>query len=322
MRSLSFHTAPARPAAVHRAAAVAATALLAGLLLASARAGAQYPVSGGRTLASTGAVRILNLYGSIRIIGWARDSVEVTGSVSLGERFYFGGSASGVKAGVESDEQRMERGAHLVVRVPAGARVAVKTASAEVEVRDVRGAVDVNTVGGNVRVSGSFAELQVETISGAITMEGSAEFARLRTASGAITTRGSFQDATLSSVSGRIAAERARIAHGLLETVAGDILYDGSVPGAGSLDFDSHGGTIEMRLPAQTAADFDISADASGLLFDPVFAAALGPAKRAGQAKRLEASFSTGAGAIPARITIRSFKGKVILRAVRSATAK
>jgi hypothetical protein len=265
-------------------------------------------VNEARAVDPTVSIRIFNLYGSIRVIGWDVDSLHVTGPLSLGERFFVGGGRQGMKLGVESAEERTVRGAHLVVHVPRRARVWVKTASAEIDVSGVTGGLDLYSVGARIRVSGDPRELNAEAMDGDIEIAGSPAWLRAKTASGAITVKGTADDAGLSTVSGAIAVTGGRITRGRFESVTGDVRFDGDFDRGGSFTFDTHSGAVTLALPPTVAADFDLTSIAG------VVANALSPAQPvAGRGMRgNELHFATDPGG--ARVTVRTFKGTITLR--------
>ena len=90
----------------------------------SCRLLAQEQVSRSYALSPEGSVRITNLTdsGSIRVIGWDKDSVVVAGTIARGSRFFAGGGYQGVKMFVDVDKAGFTKVAgtsDLVVRVPA-----------------------------------------------------------------------------------------------------------------------------------------------------------------------------------------------------------
>src|SRR5207249_2215595 len=82
------------------------------------------------------AVRIMNPYGQIRVIGWDVDSLAVAGRLDAqAGRFYSAGDARVRKLGVEVPVEQRDAGkAQLEVRVPRRAAVWVKTATADIAV--------------------------------------------------------------------------------------------------------------------------------------------------------------------------------------------
>ena len=302
--------------------ALAALALLATLgarlpAQQGARPGAQQ-VERGHALDSAGSVRIYNLAGSVRVIGWRRDSVSIAGSVGAGERLMSGGGRAGVKVVVEPAEglaatgatagaTAAARGAELVVRVPRGARVWVKGGSTEVRVTGVTGGLDLNAVDGPIRVVGSPRELSAETMNGTVSVDGAPAWMRAKTATGAITLRGSGGDVRLSSVSGAVTVSGGRFDQLAIETVTGKVRMGGAVAPAGALTVDTHAGDVELRLPRAFAGDIHAASVTSQI--ENRLTAARPVAGRGAKGSELH---SAGSGGGP-RVTVRSFKGRVEL---------
>ena len=150
-------------------------------------------------------MRVGGTYGALRVLGWDKDSIAITGVVPRGTRVDGGfgaGVARGAKFWIEPPAGAPAGDARLELRVPVGARVWVKTGSADVEVRDVRGGLDLNVIGGSVRVTGDPRELAIESMDGNVTIDGAPAWLRVKTATGSIELRGGAGDAALATVSG------------------------------------------------------------------------------------------------------------------------
>ena len=98
--------------------------------------------------------------------------------------------------------------------------------------------------------------------------------------------------------------ERVRIS-----SVTGPVTFNGDVVRGGSLDVDTHSGTVDLRFPSKFSADIDI-ATMSGRI-DNAFNKRSPIAGREGRGQEL--AFMAGNGG--ARIYVRSFKGNVKLSA-------
>src|SRR5262245_58538338 len=184
----------------HRASRIA---LLFLLLLQGGPAAAQGDIAARRAARPDVALRIYCPSGTLRVTGWTKDSVAVSGYMdpSLG-RFFIGGTSDGMKLGIETQETDASGTAIMDVSVPKGARVWIKTANADVEVNAVTGTVDVFTVSGHTRVAGSPSVVTAESLDGNIELAVESPNARARTGSGTIVFRGVISEATASSVSG------------------------------------------------------------------------------------------------------------------------
>ena len=270
-------------------------------------AGAQAPVE-RRVLAERDvSLRIFNLAGSVRLIGWDRDSVVVTGTLGKGARLSMGGTPSAMKLGLEgADDPELAPPAVLEVRVPRTARVWVKTSTAPVTVEGVRGGLDLYTVSGAIAVGGDPRELRAESMDGDVTVTGAPAWARLETATGAVTLRGGGADVGLTSVSGALVLTGGTVERARLETVTGAVTFGSAMVRGGSYDVETHGGRVELAVPAALGVELEAST-LHGTIDGPV----VGRDTRRGNDGR---KFSLVTGDAGARITIRTFKGPIVLR--------
>ena len=281
-----------------------------GILAAAPYAASQQVVESRRAVTATASVRISGTFAELRIRGWNKDSVVITGTVPNDAHFAggflapAGGPSPGAKFFVESPTG-VPAGT-LEIRVPAGARVWAKAGSATIDAEGVTGGLDLNVIGGSVHVTGSPRELTVEAMDGAITVEGAAPWARLKTASGDITLGAGSEDAAVTTVSGdiRVAGRYERLR---LSSVTGPVAFNGDIVRGGSLDVDTHSGTIDLRFPPKLSADVDI-ATISGRIENAFNKRSPIPGR---EGRGEELGFTAGTGG--ARIYVRSFKGTVKL---------
>ena len=174
------------------------------MLLLSSPVLAQKKVDRTQPLGMEGALRIVNMVGSVVVHGWNKDTVVVRGTLGAGDTFFMGGGYTGVKMFVESVNERDPKPTRLEIWVPARVRLWIKTATASVDVNDVAGGLDLYVVSGTIDVTGNPRELNAEAIDGDIHITGSPSWVRAKSASGAITFQGASPDAAFSTVSGPI----------------------------------------------------------------------------------------------------------------------
>ena len=290
-----------------RTSLVAATLALA-LVVAPAPASAQAPVIRAQGVNPDVGVNVWIPAGSIRIVGWDRDSLVVEGTVGKGDRLFFGGGRAGVKLGMDEPTPGVApKPVRLVLRVPRGAKVNVRTASASMEISDVSGWF--NTVSGDIRVSGTVADIQAEAIDGSIYLTATTPRARARTGSGTVSIGGRVDDLVASTVSGPLTVTATGLQRARLESVTGAISIAAGIDRASSVDVDNHSGSVELRVPATVAADFDLTSVAGAItnLFD----SHVPSAGRQGRGQQL--SFATDPKG--AQVIVRTFKGPITLRA-------
>src|ERR1051325_4638621 len=204
--------------------------------------------------AGDGSVRIVNPSGRIRVIGWDVDSLAVSGHGP--GRLAAAGTASVRKLLVTGG------GAELEVRVPRGARVWAKSASADIDVVGVDGALDLNSVAGAIHVVGTPADGTAETMGGPVELAGGSGRARVKTVSGDILLRGASVDLGASTLSGTIVVRAAGwqrggtgVQRGHFESVTGDVRFDGELGRGGIVELESQSGTpLRGRGPRHARA--------------------------------------------------------------------
>lgn len=261
----------------------------------------------GWPLDRDGMVKMFLHSGRIRVIGWDRDSISVTGTISRGVVPYGGGNRRGVKFGIEGNTP--ESWGDLTVRVPAGAIVWVRGAATDITVSGLTGGVDVGCVTGQVRITGDPRALTAEAMDGALEIIGSPGMLRAKTASGSLLWVGHADDATLGSVSGRIEASRGPLGRVRIETISGDITLDAALNPDADVVIESHSGSVSLRVPSGVPAR--LSVDAASVSGAPGRAPPAAPPGKRAPPRAIElngASATTGAA-----ITVRSFKGAVTL---------
>jgi DUF4097 and DUF4098 domain-containing protein YvlB len=259
-----------------------------------------------RAVASDVALKIWIPAGSVRIVGWDHDSLVVEGTVPPGENFFFGGSNTGIKMGIEDPPpNRVSAPAALVIHAPRRSRLSVKTASGDIVGQDVSGWF--NTVGGRIQLTGGSREVQAETLDGAVDLDVTASWVRARTGSGRLTVAGTVNDLTASTVSGNLSVTSGGLERARLESISGPIAFSGAPARAGVIEFDNHSGAIEIRLAADVRADLELTTVAGSITNR--FNTRKPIAGRQGRGQDL--AFATDVNG--ARITARTFKGHILL---------
>ena len=287
-----------------------AVALLSASPFASARA--QQKVLLGHGTTPTVSVRLFAAVGDIRVVGWDRDSVELSGLVPTGARVEMHSGAplervAGMKMYVEAPAEQTGREGKLTLRVPRGARVWLKTGSADMDVTGVTGGLDLNVVGGSITVHGSPKEVRAESMDGTVTIDGSPEWLRAKTATGDITMRGGM-DVGASTISGTIRTSGGEVERARLESTTGTISFASGLARNASVELETHSGPIDILLLPR--ADVDIDAATITGAIDNQWTRARPVAGREARGMTLQASSGMGG----ARIAARSFKGTVQLK--------
>jgi hypothetical protein len=271
-------------------------------------AGAQQKVDVRRAVTRDVSVRLNGAFSSLKVTGWQKDSLVMTGVLPKESRFEpalgsSGAPAPGLKFYIEGAANAPISGS-LELFVPAGARVWAKSGSAAIDVTGITGGLDLNIVGGSISVTGNPRELNIESMDGSVTVNGAPTWMRAKTATGDVTIRGSCTDLGLTTVSGTISIRDGSFERTRVESVTGNVTFGAGVARAGTLLIDTHSGTIDLLLGK---ASLDVEATTiTGGITNSVSGRRPTPG-RDGRGEELVLSLGTG----DARATLRSFKGNI-----------
>jgi hypothetical protein len=280
----------------------------AAIVFASSPLVAQKKIDRRIPLGMEGAIRIVNMVGSVVVHGWNKDTLMVRGTLGPGDNFFMGGSYTGAKMFVESANERDPKPARLEVWVPSRVRLWVKTATASIDVSGVDGGLDLYVVSGAIDVTGNPRELNAEAIDGDIHITGSPSWVRAKSASGTIVFQGASGDAAFSTVSGAVKVDGGIFERSKIETVTGNISFAGRLDRSGAFDFDTHSGTVDIAIPDKTPASFSVVTIAGSITNNLSRNSSI--PGRFGRGAELTMDVSDGG----AKVSVRTFKGPVTLR--------
>lgn len=235
------------------------------LLIAAALAGpaaAQTAVNESHPLSAGGRVEIDNVAGQVRVRGWDRNEVSLTGELGAGQRLDVQSSANRVQLRVVYPQnRRSDGGAQLELRVPRGVDLQAQTVSAGLDLSDMDvKRLQAQTVSGSLSAQGKARESQLSTVSGSLTSRVATERLRANTVSGRLRAEGGAGgDVSLQTVSGSIGLEAGQVSRLRAETVSGgmDLAVARFAPG-GSIDLQTVSGSIGLRLPRDVSAQLRV----------------------------------------------------------------
>lgn len=277
-------------------------------LLAAPPTGEGERVDARRAAAADATVEIDGAGGRLRIVGWDRNEVWVTGSLGPGaEGLDLSGSARRVSVDVETMGHPDSVKSDLEIHVPAGARVEVSAMSADIAVTGVSGAVAADTVAGDISVTGSAGEIALESVNGSVTASCACTRAHVESVNGPVTVTGGSGQIEASTVNGALTVSGGKFDRARLETVNGRITFEGQLVPRATLGVESVGGSIELRLPAGTNADFSINTFSGSIRND------WGEEGRrtSKYTREQELSFTAGSGG--ASVDVQTLSGSVVL---------
>src|SRR5258705_11743252 len=185
-------------------------------------AAAEQKVEARRSAAADALVEIENPAGSIRVIGWERGEVMVTGDLGAGASgLDFTGSGSRIRVGVDTERNPHGVISSLEVHVPAKSRLQIESFAGSITVEGVAGTVSAETVNGSITVSGKAREISAESVNGAVQVSGASTHTKAESVNGSVVVRGASGDLEASTVNGRLEVSGGALQRAPPGTVAG-----------------------------------------------------------------------------------------------------
>ncbi len=224
-------------------------------------------------------VRISNIAGSVNVVGWDRNEVQVGGELGDGAKpLAITGSSGSLTVKVEaqsgsgwfnwSGDSKMSP-TLLELHVPRAASVDVDVISAALVINGTSGGtIQVSTVSGKVRINAHTPSLKVDSVSGGIELAGHVDQARVQTVSGEILAPVLGSQASLQTISGRIDAAGGPWQKLTLSTVSGDAQLAGATAANGSVQIDSMSGDVKLLLPSNSVGRLHASSFSGDLRSD------------------------------------------------------
>jgi DUF4097 and DUF4098 domain-containing protein YvlB len=212
-----------------------------------------------------------------------------------------------MKIFIEAPNEQGGREGKLVLHVPRGARLWLKTGSTDMDISGITGGLDLNVVGGSITVHGNPKEVRAESMDGNVTIDGSPEWLRAKTATGDITLRGG-QDVGASTISGTIRATGGEVERAKLESTTGAIWFSSAIARGASLELESHSGPIDILFLARSDVELD-AATITGMITN-----AWTNTRPTKGSEGRGMTLVTASGMGGAKMVVRTFKGTVQVR--------
>lgn len=235
------------------------------------------PVSGAtefhqrHAATADGVVDISNVAGSVRIVGWDRNEVEVGGKLGTDvERVEF--TVDGDRTVIRVHLPRQNRsirdgGADLTVNVPRASRVSASTVSAEIEAEGLTGKPDLKSVSGEVTLKGGFTNADVQSVSGTVRIDGTGKGARIRAVaiSGDVIVSAMDGELKASSVSGDVRVTSPGIRRADLGSTSGGIVFDAPFAPDGRYELGTVSGTARLVVHGAAKARYELRTMSGGI---------------------------------------------------------
>lgn len=254
-----------------------------------------------------GRVELGLVSGEIEVIGWSREEIRIVATLERGrlDRSY---SPTRVALTARSIRGRVGRGRYQIT-VPFGTTVSASGVSADILVRETKGALNAQSVSGTISVRESANRATLNSVSGSIRVTDHTGRVSAESVSGTITLDGVSGDVELESVSGAIRVRGGRIPFFHAETISGDISFDGSLDPNGLYEVSSHSGDLRLALPASGGARVELQTHSGTIRSD--FPITLQPGESISRRPK-SMKFTVGTGG--ARLTAQTFSGSIIIQ--------
>jgi Toastrack DUF4097 len=272
------------------------------------------PINETRPAKADGTIWVHNLAGSVKIQGWDKNEVHVTGTLGAGsKRLDITDDDGGIDIRVvvpEHSDQNVDD-SDLVIQVPKSSRITVGTVSADIEATGVNGTANLKSVSGSVRLDSRDSDISASSVSGDVDVAGSATNAHINAhgISNEVRVSGVDGDLQAESISGTVKVfGNNRLSRAQLSSTSGNVEFLAELTKGGSYTFNSTSGNVKVSFPKTPDARFDISTFSGNIdnSFGPK------PQHVSEYSPGEELHFTSGAG--NAQVNARTLSGNIDLR--------
>ncbi len=255
-----------------------------------------------------GTVSINNVSGTIEVLGWPRDEVDVAADLGWeASELIVERDDDRVRIEVKAEDRRgRDISSDLVIRLPEGSSIEVGGVSADIEIGNVHGDQRLHTVSGDIVAEVHEGDVNMETVSGDLELRGNGHdiLAKLATTSGDIDAIGLAGDVEATAVSGSITIGSGRFEQVAMNSVNGELDLRIELADDGRVDLETINGEVDMNFINAINARFDIETFNGGIRN------CFGPEVRSdGFASGELLKFTEGTG--EGRVTVRTLNGAV-----------
>ena len=211
-----------------------------------------------------GSLSVDNVSGTVRVEGWDRIEVQITGTIDDDvEELEIKSEGHRISISVELPDGRgwgrHDTSADLVIKAPRSTSLDVQTVSADIEITTMTGSLDIESVSGDVEISGETSEVEVESVSGEIVIRGACTRVQADSVSGNVDITGVEGLVEASTVSGDLDVKAGTLDRAELESVSGSVTFEGRFSPSARISAQSHSGTVALHVPEDVSARFEVS---------------------------------------------------------------
>jgi DUF4097 and DUF4098 domain-containing protein YvlB len=203
-----------------------------------------------------------------------------------------------------------------VITVPAGAAVALKSISGDLNITSVRGEVRAEAISGNVNITNTPNVSLAKTVSGDVVARdiGTQTTLVLGTVSGNVVGTGlKVRTLEAGTVSGNVRLEGSQIERLEARALSGNIDFDATLVKGGRYEFTSHSGDVRLNLSGNTGFELDADTFSGSVRSDiPVTLRTTGQT-RSGERRSSPRAIRGTYGDASAILSVRSHSGSVVI---------
>lgn len=238
-------------------------AILLAILSATAAASPSIRIDKKIAAPPDGAVRIVNVSGSIAVVGDSTNEVRVTGMVGKTvERVDVINESGTIVVRVvlpKGVNYYSDGDAILTIHVPGGSRLETSTVSADQRVQGISGAVELSAVSGDLNATLASPDVQIKTVSGDLNLTGHGKPAKwqITTVSGDVILARGAGSMELSTVSGDAQMTMDALTTLRARTTSGDMQLRGRLLKGADVSFQSVSGDLNLTMAAEAGLTID-----------------------------------------------------------------
>ena len=245
-----------------------------------------------------------NFEGTVTITAWNRPAVRVE-TTSEDERPEVEVTGSMVRVSAQS--RHGPGSADFRISVPADMDLEINGHSGDIRVSGVKGEIRAETVEGNITVQGGSGFVLLHSVEGDLVLEGAQGDVELNTVDGSISVTRVTGGVRAETVDGDVSLVQVDAATVTVNTVDGNIVFEGGIQPRGRYRLTSHDGDVTV-----TAASVDAVVSVS--TFDGDFESDW-PVQLTSTRRNQRMEFTLGSGS--ARLHLESFDGLIRLQKKR-----
>ena len=198
-------------------------------------------------------------------------------------------------------------GVRYEVSVPAGIRVLMRATNGNLTATGVKGDIEAENIHGTILLTDVSGLARIESVSGNVVASRLVGDIHIDAMSGGVSITDAEGEITVDNTSGPTTLTDIRSSAVRVESVSGQVRYQGTIERTGRYDFESHSGNITLTLPPSAGAVLTLSTYSGSL--DTDFPITLQQSASGREEKQLQFRLGTGG----ARISAESFSGNITI---------